>query len=134
MAQNITVSGIQVPVGLYINGKWVQGSGESLETINPATEESLGHIQTASNEDVDKAVAAARECLETTWGLEMPGTDRGALMFKLADAVDKNTEDLALLESLGEQACHDSSFRYVDDMTEHHDLLVHVSIILLSFM
>ena len=103
MAQSITVSGIQVPVGQFINGKWVQGSGEPLETINPATEEVLGSISTATDEDVDKAVAAARECLDTTWGLEMPGTDRGALMFKLADAVDKNTDDLAMLESLGQQ-------------------------------
>lgn len=104
MPQTIKVSGIEVPVGLFINGEWVQGSGEPLETINPATEEILGTVQTASNEDVDKAVAAARECLETTWGLEMPGTERGALMFKLADAVDANTDDLALLESLGGQS------------------------------
>lgn len=102
---SIKVSGIEVPVGLYINGEWVQGSGEPLDTINPATEETLGTIQTATDEDVDKAVAAARECLETTWGLEMPGTDRGALMFKLADEVDKNTDDLAMLESLGEKHC-----------------------------
>lgn len=101
MASTITVSGIKVPTGLYINGKWVQGKGEALETINPATEETLGTITTASDGDVDDAVAAARECLETTWGLELPGTERGALMFKLADAVDKNTDDLALLESLG---------------------------------
>lgn len=97
----IKVKGISVPTGLYIGGKWVKGNGESLETINPATEESLGSISTATNEDIDDAVKAARYCLENEWGLETPGTDRGALMFKLADQVDKNVEDLAMLESLG---------------------------------
>ena len=106
MATSITVSVIEVPTGLYINGKWVQGNGDPLETINPATEESLGTISTASDQDVDDAVVAARECLENTWGLETPGTERGALMFKLADAVDKNTDDLAMLESLGGSLFH----------------------------
>lgn len=102
MASTVTVSSISVPSGLYIGGKWVQGHGEPLSTENPATEEQLATIQTASSEDVDAAVAAARDCFENRWGLETSGTERGALLNKLADAVDQNVEELALLESLGE--------------------------------
>lgn len=100
MSSTITVAGISVPSGLYIGGKWVRGHGEQLSTENPATEEELAVIQTASNEDVDAAVAAARDCFENRWGLEISGTERGALINKLADAVDQNVDELAMLESL----------------------------------
>jgi aldehyde dehydrogenase (NAD+) len=103
MSSTIKVSGIEVPTGLYIGGEWVKGNGEALETINPATEEVLGSVQTATLEDVDRAVAAARDCFEHRWGLETSGTERGALMFKLADKVDESTEELATLESLGKR-------------------------------
>lgn len=99
---SVDVAGIKVPTGLYIGGKWQAGKGEPLDTENPATEEKLATVSTASNEDIDAAVAAARKCFEEDYGLEMPGTERGALMFKLADAVDANTDVLAKLESLGE--------------------------------
>ena len=95
------ISGVSVYTGLYINGSWMDGKGYPLDTENPATEEKLATIQTASIEDVNKAVICARACFEERWGLETSGIERGALIFKLADEVDKAVEELALLESLG---------------------------------
>ena len=48
----------------YINGKWVDPvKPETLDVINPATEESVGRISVGSAQDVDVAVTAARQCL-----------------------------------------------------------------------
>lgn len=73
------------PSCLYIGGEWVEGHGSPLDTFNPATEEKLGTIDTASKEDIDAAVSAARKCFETEFGLNMAGSDRGALLWKFAD-------------------------------------------------
>ena len=43
--------------GLFINGEFVDGSGPSFKTVNPATEETLAEVATASSDDVDRAVA-----------------------------------------------------------------------------
>ena len=49
----------------YINGEWVESSATSLhDIINPATEESIGKIAFGTAEDVDRAVAAARDAFE----------------------------------------------------------------------
>lgn len=55
-------------------------------------------IQTATKEDVDDAVAAARAAFETTWGTNVAGQERGQLLFALADQVEKNIDKLAALE------------------------------------
>ena len=50
----------------YINGEWVEPStNQALEVINPATEESIGSVATGSQEDVDKAVAAAKSSFDS---------------------------------------------------------------------
>jgi aldehyde dehydrogenase (NAD+) len=85
---------------LFINGRFVDASnGKGFETINPATGEKLAHIQEASKGDVDKAVKAARKALEGPWK-KVSAAERGRMLFKLADLVDENAEELAALESL----------------------------------
>jgi aldehyde dehydrogenase (NAD+) len=59
---------------------------------------SNAQVQTASKEDVDVAVKAARAAFETTWGLECSGQERGRLLFALADEMEKRIEDLIALE------------------------------------
>jgi aldehyde dehydrogenase (NAD+) len=49
---------------------------------------------------VDAAVAAAREAFETTWGSNKSGTERGQLLYKLAQAFEDHTDELAMIESL----------------------------------
>src|SRR5690625_5193072 len=55
--------------GLFINGEFTDAtSGESLKTINPATEENLADVAVAGTDDVERAVRAARTAYERTWG------------------------------------------------------------------
>jgi acyl-CoA reductase-like NAD-dependent aldehyde dehydrogenase len=60
-----TAAGLQVKDRIFIGGRWVAPSGsETIEVINPATEEVVGTIPACSPEDADRAVAAAREAFE----------------------------------------------------------------------
>lgn len=56
-------------------------------------------IETASKEDVDAAVKAAREAFEMTWGLEVSSQKRGQLLYKLADEMEAIADELAEIES-----------------------------------
>jgi aldehyde dehydrogenase (NAD+) len=86
---------------LLINGEWVEGS-KKFATLNPATGEVLTEIVEASAGDVDRAVAAARKGFEDRGGAwrKMTASERGRLMWKLADLVETNIEELAELETL----------------------------------
>jgi aldehyde dehydrogenase (NAD+) len=86
---------------LFIGGEWRDSvSGKAFPTINPATGESICQVAEADKADVDLAVKAARKALESGPWNRMDAADRGRLLFKLADLVEKNAEDLATLESL----------------------------------
>jgi len=88
------------PTGLFINNEWVKGvDGKTFETINPATEEVICSVHEATEKDVDIAVAAARKAFEGTWRKETP-ENRGKLLAKLADLIEKNADLLAAVESL----------------------------------
>jgi aldehyde dehydrogenase (NAD+) len=83
----------------FINGEFVDGSGEPLKTINPATEEVLAEVGTASKSDVDTAVKAARKAYDSVWS-RMPGTERAKYLFRLARLIQERSRELAVLESL----------------------------------
>jgi aldehyde dehydrogenase (NAD+) len=86
---------------LFINGRFVSGSsGKTFPAIDPATGESLCQVHEAGPEDVNRAVAAARQALESGPWKTMDAADRGRLLFKLANLVERDAEDLAALESL----------------------------------
>jgi len=88
------------PTGLFINNEWVKGvDGKTFETINPATEEVICSVAEATEKDVDIAVAAARKAYEGPWKKVTP-EDRGKLLVKLADLIEKNLDLLAAVESL----------------------------------
>jgi aldehyde dehydrogenase (NAD+)/betaine-aldehyde dehydrogenase len=85
--------------GLFIDGASVEAaSGELRELREPATGETLAHAAIGGDEDVDRAVAAARTALEGAWG-KTPGTERSRLLHALADAIAANRGELAELES-----------------------------------
>src|ERR1700722_19695603 len=86
---------------LFINNQWVDPvQGGTFDTYNPATGEVIAKVAAASAADVDRAVKAARTALETGPWAKMDAVERGRLMFKLADLIEKNAEELAALESL----------------------------------
>jgi aldehyde dehydrogenase (NAD+) len=89
------------PGRLLIDGQWVDGA-KKFETINPATGEVLTQIAQASAADVDRAVAAARHAFEDrngTWR-KLSASERGCLIWKLADLLEKNIDEFAELETL----------------------------------
>lgn len=75
-------------------------SGKTFDTINPATETKLASIQEADKADVDVAVKAARKAFDEGPWRRMSGFERGKLMYKLADLIEKNHMELSQLESL----------------------------------
>jgi aldehyde dehydrogenase (NAD+) len=84
---------------MFVNGEFVEGTGEPLKTINPGTEEVLAEVSTASSSDVDKAVSSARKAYEKTWG-KMPGAERAKYIFRIARMIAERGRELAVLESL----------------------------------
>jgi aldehyde dehydrogenase (NAD+) len=89
------------PGQLLIDGQWVDGS-KRFDTINPATGEVLTQIAAASSADVDRAVEAARRALEdrdSPWR-KLSASERGRLIWKLADMLEKNIDEFAELETL----------------------------------
>ncbi|KAF7547071.1 hypothetical protein G7Z17_g7982 [Cylindrodendrum hubeiense] len=90
----------QQPIGLFIDGKWVEGvDKQKFEVINPSTEEVITSVCEGTEKDIDLAVAAARKAFKGPWRTTSP-QERGAYMLKLADLAEKNQELLAAVESL----------------------------------
>src|SRR5246127_77560 len=89
------------PGQLLIDGQWVDGA-KRFDTINPATGEVLTQIAEGSAADVDRAVDAARRALEDRNGpwRKMSASERGRLIWKLADLLEKNIDEFAELETL----------------------------------
>src|SRR5688572_2227875 len=86
---------------MLIGGKWVNSaSGKTFETINPATGEAIASVAEGDKQDVEKAVQSARRAFEKGPWRKMSARERGKYLFKLADLIEKNQEELALLESL----------------------------------
>jgi aldehyde dehydrogenase (NAD+) len=85
---------------LLIDNKWVEPVEKgSFETYNPATGEVIARVAAGTAADVDKAVKAARRALDSAPWRDMDAADRGKLMFRLADLIEQNAAELALLES-----------------------------------
>jgi acyl-CoA reductase-like NAD-dependent aldehyde dehydrogenase len=89
------------PGRLLIDGQWVEGA-KHFDTVNPATGEVLTQIVQASAADVDHAVAAARGAFEDRNGpwRKMSASERGRLIWRLADLLEKNIDEFAELETL----------------------------------
>lgn len=86
---------------LFINGQFVPSvTGESFETIDPATEKILTKVSSAQPEDIDIAVKSARKAFESGPWSKLSGSERANLIFKLADLIEENAKVLARLESL----------------------------------
>src|SRR6202521_5983604 len=86
---------------LFIGGKWQDSvSGKTFETTNPATGEVICNVAEGDKADVDLAVKAARKAFEEGPWPKMNASERGRLLNKLADGIEKNREELAALESL----------------------------------
>src|SRR5215813_7797679 len=86
---------------MLINGKWVEAaSGKTFPSYNPATGEVLARVAEGDREDVDRAVKAARAAFETGAWSRLTTSERGRLIWKLADLLEENLDEFAELEML----------------------------------
>src|SRR5215470_16024266 len=84
---------------IFIGGEWTPGTGsQTQEIVNPATGKVIAHVPKGTSEDVDSAVAAARQAFDEGWAESTPRM-RSERMLKLADAIEANGEELARIES-----------------------------------
>src|SRR3954462_8588666 len=87
--------------GLYINGEYIQAiSGKTFSVVNPANEEVIAEVSEAQEEDINAAVAAARKAFDEGEWIKMDAAERSHLIYKVADLLEENREELAQLESL----------------------------------
>ncbi len=92
---------ISTPRKMLINGKWVAAkSGKTFPTYDPSTGEVLAKVAEGDKADIDDAVKAARAAFDNGPWRKMTASERGKLMWKLADLLEKNLEEFAQLESL----------------------------------
>jgi betaine-aldehyde dehydrogenase len=84
--------------GIFINGRAQRGHGEKFETLHPATGKSICHIYGASKEDVEVAVANAREGFKK-WSA-MTGTASGRILSAASRLLREKKQELAQLEAL----------------------------------
>ena len=87
---------------MLIDGRFVlAASGKTFPVYNPATGEVVAQVPEAETEDVDRAVIAARRAFdEGPWTRKMSSSERGQLLWKLADLLQANLEEFAEIESL----------------------------------
>ena len=85
---------------LFIDGKWIAPSKNNyFKTINPANEETLAEIASASKEDVDLAVKAARKAYTNVWS-KMPASERAKYIYRIARLMQERAREFAVIESL----------------------------------
>jgi acyl-CoA reductase-like NAD-dependent aldehyde dehydrogenase len=89
------------PKKLFVGGEWRDSlSGETFQTINPATGEPITHLALAGDEDVDLAVRAARQAFEEGAWAKMSAADRGKILWKIGDLLMQYADEVAYLETI----------------------------------
>ncbi|XP_058281680.1 mitochondrial 10-formyltetrahydrofolate dehydrogenase isoform X3 [Hylobates moloch] len=98
---------VKMPYQCFINGQFTDADdGKTYDTINPTDGSTICKVSYASLADVDKAVAAAKDAFENgEWG-RMNARERGRLMYRLADLLEENQEELATIEALDSGAVY----------------------------
>jgi aldehyde dehydrogenase (NAD+) len=97
--ESTEIASVRDTYGLFIGGEFVEPlSGDYLKTINPATEEVLSAIPIAGDQDIDRAVAAARKAF-AKWSRLDP-SQRAKYLFRIARVIQERSRELAVLESM----------------------------------
>ena len=84
---------------MFIGGEFMPSTGgEDQEIVNPATGKVIAHVPRGTQEDVDRAVKAARKAYDGGWSDTTP-RDRSERLIKIAEAIEANGDELARIES-----------------------------------
>jgi aldehyde dehydrogenase (NAD+) len=84
--------------GHFVGGDWLEPA-DTYETISPASEEPLALVGQGTEEDVDRAVTAARDAFADGWSA-LPGSERAKYLFRIARILQERSREFAVLESL----------------------------------
>jgi aldehyde dehydrogenase (NAD+) len=84
---------------MFVGGQFVDGRGDDLTTLNPATAQPLATVSTASSHDVDDAVGHARNAFDGSWS-RLSGAQRGKYLFRIARGIAERARELAVVETL----------------------------------
>src|SRR5436305_6501182 len=88
----------QKPIKMLIGGQWVgSASGKTFDTINPSTGEVLAKVAECDAEDINRAVVAAGKSFESGPCPKLTFSQRGRLLWKVAELIEKNADELAQL-------------------------------------
>lgn len=86
---------------MYINGAWVNAASEKVrDIINPFNQEVIAQVAEGDAEDAKLAIAAAREAFDNGEWSDTPGAERGQKVFRIAELIERDKEELAELETL----------------------------------
>ncbi|GAA0455632.1 betaine-aldehyde dehydrogenase [Alkalibacillus silvisoli] len=101
----------------YINGKWVDAkSGQTRDIINPYNQEVVATVPEGDDSDAKEAIRAAREAFDQGDWASMPAIERGQIVRKIADFIERDREELARLESLDTGKTVEESRGDMDDI------------------
>ncbi len=94
-------AGLDLPTQAFVNGSFrPAASGATFETLNPATGKVLAKVAACASEDVDFAVAKARDAFEDGRWSRLHPAERKAVLIRLARLMRRNARELAVMESL----------------------------------
>jgi acyl-CoA reductase-like NAD-dependent aldehyde dehydrogenase len=86
---------------MLVGGQWVEAaSGKTFDTFNPANGQVLAKVAEGDAEDINRAVAAARKAFESGPWPKLTPSQRGRLLWRVAELIEQNAEELAQLETL----------------------------------
>src|SRR5438270_7364199 len=95
------LSFIAKPRKMLIDGKWVDAvSGKTFPTYDPSTGKVMAQIAEGDKADIDLAVRSSRKAFDKGAWRKMSSSERGRLIWKVGDLLEKNLEEFAQLESL----------------------------------
>jgi aldehyde dehydrogenase (NAD+) len=85
--------------GHFINGEFVDSDGGEFDSISPSTEEKIASFALGTENDIDKAVHAAKKAFSGSWS-KLSGSERGKYLFRIARILQERSRELAVAESL----------------------------------
>ena len=86
---------------LFIDGQWCEGAeGQTMQSINPATGQPWASFACASSSDVERAVTAARRALQDSDWRDMTATQRGKLLYRLAELIERDAQKIGEIETI----------------------------------
>jgi aldehyde dehydrogenase (NAD+) len=97
--ENAAIGRLATRYQMFVDGKFIDGQGEDIVSLNPATGEQLATVSSASITDIDTAVEAARRAYSNVWS-KMSGSERGKYLFRIARGIAERARELAVLETL----------------------------------